>query len=407
MKSSSRKISFTEELKKAYELYFNATVITEVNWAPSFMCKTCYNAITDWLHEKRTAMPFGMPMYWMDPGLHDELNCYVCANYEKGLNKQKLKTKIYKSVLSAQTPLPHNDDIPIPNFPSPDVLSTLTGLTGVFSTQTVDHSLYDPGPSISQTIPKEPVLITQQKLNHIIAKLELSKRKSEELSSFLKANNLLAPGTKVTLFRNRQKELQALFTANEEKTFAYCNDVEQLFCSMGVTYNADDWRIFIDSSKYSLKAVLLHKSNDMPSMPIAYSTDTKETYEKMQQILQLVEYNKHEWRICCDLKVVAMLCGLQGGYTKHMCFLCDWDSRFKGNQYDMHKWKCRDESVHKNANVLRDPLVPKEKILLPPLHVKLGIVKSFVKTIAKRDEVYDCLHQIFPRLSKDKLMNGK
>jgi len=33
-------------------------------------------------------------------------------------------------------------------------------------------------------------------------------------------------------------------------------------------------------------------------------------------------------KLCGDLKVIALLTGLQQGYTKYMCFLCEWE---KGN----------------------------------------------------------------------------
>lgn len=128
----------------------------------------------------------------------------------------------------------------------------------------------------------------------------------------------------------------------------------------------------------------------------------------METILQKVEYEKHQWRICCDLKVVAMLCGLQGGYTKYMCFMCNWDSRFKQSQYDFRGWEARGEPQIGEKNVIRKALVPKENILLPPLHVKLGIVKSFIKTIAQRPEVVPVLYsQIYKeKISVDKIKNG-
>lgn len=65
-----------------------------------------------------------------------------------------------------------------------------------------------------------------------------------------------------------------------------------------------------------------------------------------------------------------------------------------------------EESSLRDANMIRAPLVPKEKILLPPLHVKLGIVKNFVKQVAKRSEVLPVLRLIYPRLSEAKLING-
>jgi len=37
----------------------------------------------------------------------------------------------------------------------------------------------------------------------------------------------------------------------------------------------------------------------------------------------------YKWNICADLKVTALLLGLQLGYTKFPCFPCEWDSRDK------------------------------------------------------------------------------
>ncbi|GBN74902.1 hypothetical protein AVEN_172386-1 [Araneus ventricosus] len=53
----------------------------------------------------------------------------------------------------------------------------------------------------------------------------------------------------------------------------------------------------------------------------------KETYETLKHMLSSIEYSKHSWHICADLKVIAVLVGLQAGYTKFFCFLCQWDSR--------------------------------------------------------------------------------
>lgn len=223
------------------------------------------------------------------------------------------------------------------------------------------------------------LLITQDRLDYIVSKLELSQRKSEALASFLKEENLLAPGTKVTAYRKRQSVFQKFFTVNENKTFAYCHDIKKLMEKMEIEYKAEDWRLFIDSSSTSLKAVLLHKTNEKPSIPIAYCTDTKETYEKMDLIVKTVKYEEHGWRICCVLKVVAMLRGLQLGYTKFMCFLCN-----KGNQYQDHSWQPRDEPEPLQHNVMKAAIIKDmNKILMPYLHVKLGVVKSFIKTIVK------------------------
>lgn len=62
---------------------------------------------------------------------------------------------------------------------------------------------------------------------------------------------------------------------------------------MGMEYNAEEWRIFIDSSKSSLKAVLLFILNTRPPVPLAYGVDMIKTYETMQLILDSVKHNEH------------------------------------------------------------------------------------------------------------------
>lgn len=38
--------------------------------------------------------------------------------------------------------------------------------------------------------------------------------------------------------------------------------------------------------------------------------------ENYENVLNLLKYTDHNWLICCDLKVVALLLGVQEGYTK-------------------------------------------------------------------------------------------
>jgi hypothetical protein len=55
-----------------------------------------------------------------------------------------------------------------------------------------------------------------------------------------------------------------------------CNDVEGLLQELGCT-QPEERGLFVDSSKFSLKAVLLHNGNIHPSMPIAHYVHMKET----------------------------------------------------------------------------------------------------------------------------------
>ena len=56
-------------------------------------------------------------------------------------------------------------------------------------------------------------------------------------------------------------------------------------------------------------------------------------------------------------------------------------------------------------NVIRKLLVSREKVLLPPLFIKLGPVKQFVKAL-DFEEVFQEIRSMFPRLSDAKI-NGE
>ena len=60
---------------------------------------------------------------------------------------------------------------------------------------------------------------------------------------------------------------------------------------------------------------------------MAYSENLREFQETMVFLLEHIKYDTYNWRICGDLKVIGLLLGMQPGYTKYCCFICEWDSR--------------------------------------------------------------------------------
>ena len=170
-----------------------------------------------------------------------------------------------------------------------------------------------------------PQLFSQNELNDLARDLNFSKETSELLASRLKEKNLLKPGTFVTYYQNRHAEFLPYFT--QEKDIAFCNNVEGVLKKLGVTqYDPNDWRLFIDSCKRSLKCVLLHNGNDFGSISLGHSTTLKEKYSDIKSVLEKIGYYKHNWIICVDL-------GLQGGYTKFPCFICLWDSQAREQHF--------------------------------------------------------------------------
>ena len=90
--------------------------------------------------------------------------------------------------------------------------------------------------------------------------------------------------------------------------------------------------LFIDSFKQSLKAVLLYNRNLFPSIIVAYAVQEKDQ-DSVKTMLELIQYSNHNWEICGDFEMIALLVGLQGKYIKYSCFLCLWKSSANKQHY--------------------------------------------------------------------------
>ena len=229
----------------------------------------------------------------------------------------------YPDVPSAIKPVPHGPAVPVRNPPK-DLFEFLS------STDT-DESTEDLWNQHCSS--KQPKLLSQAQLNDLTRDLYLSKESAQLLRSRLRENNLLAPETTFYWYRNRDEKFRKFFTLDEQYSLVYCNDIDRFVKELGLEYKAAEWRLFLDSSFRSMKAVLLHIGDKLASIPIAYSVNMKETYLDMTYLLQALKYDLHTWKICSDLKMMAILLGLQAGYTKYPCFLCLWDSRADDRHY--------------------------------------------------------------------------
>jgi hypothetical protein len=67
----------------------------------------------------------------------------------------------------------------------------------------------------------------------------------------------------------------------------YCSDVFGLMEKFNIEYDVYEWRFFINSSKGSLKAVLLHNGSKYASVPVGYSVHLKESYENLALVLTI------------------------------------------------------------------------------------------------------------------------
>lgn len=279
----------------------------------------------------------------------------------------------YAQVDSVTLPIPHSVNLPIPAPPG-----------HCSDPQCMDESsddAYEENPAYQQPeedrdqlyIPDsvEPHMLSQGDFNDLVRDLYLTKEMSELLGSRLQQWKLLDHSVRVTAARWRSDNFAKWF--EEKDGICYCKDIPMLFAEMKQPFIPNEWRLFIDGSKTSIKTVLLHTGNDKPSVPVAFSQGLKEEYDTMKAILDLIQYDTHNFKIVADFKVIAILMGIQGGNVKFPCFLCLFDSRDYNDHFVRPTWEARTEFVPGRFNVKSVPLVSRDQIILPALHIKLGL----------------------------------
>jgi len=392
-----RRTTISNLLEIAYESYFGCKIGDQDKWwAPHFACLRCFSYLTQWWKNGSQHLQFGVPMVWREPSNHST-DCYFCQFSVKKYNRNSLKSIKYPDLPSARRPIPHIQGEPKPISPQLSGLETAAecGPDPIDETDSSDPDFEVP--STSQRISKE-------QLHSLSCDLVLSKKKSELLASRLNKQGALDQSAKVSSFRKRGTPFEKFFT--EADGLVYCSNVPDLMKTLNISETAGSWRLFIDSSRASLKAVLLHKGNILPSIPIGYSRDLGETYENLQLLLQHVSYPSHQWKICADFKVIGIILGLQSGNTKHPCFLCEWDSRARTSHYIKKKWPTRSKLIPGQKNIKHKALVSPRDIILPPLHIKLGLAKNFIKGLSKTGRARQHLSLCFPQLSTAKIDEG-
>lgn len=195
---------------------------------------------------------------------------------------------------SALKPVSHGPEVPIPK--PPDTYTDLSSESD--DEQTDDEIAFEGTVGIN-----EPKPFTQGELNDLTRDLCLSKESAQLLGSRLRENNLLAPGATFYWYRDREAEFRIFFEKDKNTALVYCKNIKGLIENLGLRYDSSEWRLFIDSSSKSLKAVLLFNGNKVSSVPVGHSVQMTESYDSMERLLTALKYRDHNWKICGDLKV--------------------------------------------------------------------------------------------------------
>lgn len=394
----SQRTNISEFVRQSYYAYFKVKIgDQDKKWAPHKVCKQCVESLRMWTKGTRDKLSFGIPMIWREPKDHSS-DCYFCIVKTSGYNK-KNKCKIeYPNIPSAIRPVSHSAEIPVPVFKEVPSFEIQEYECGEDRSDINDEDFEIENNSVRKGF-------DQHELNDLARDLGLSKKASELLASRLNEKNLLEKGAKVSYFRSRESAFLKYFQC--EGGFVYCHNVHGLMKELGIpAYNATEWRLFIDSSKRSLKCVLLHNGNLFGAVPIGHSVCLHEEYEDIKRVIDLLQYNMHKWIICVDLKMVCFLLGQQRGYTKYPCFLCMWDSRAREKHWLQSNWPARSDLKSGDPNILHQPLVDRKNIIFPPLHIKLGLMKQYVKALPIEGDCFKYLITAFPSLSFEKIKAG-
>ncbi|GBN58840.1 hypothetical protein AVEN_120875-1 [Araneus ventricosus] len=87
--------------------------------------------------------------------------------------------------------------------------------------------------------------------------------------------------------------------------------------------------------------------------------------------------------------------------SKYPCILCMWDSRAREKHWVQSNWPPR--SKPGDQNILHEPLADRKNIIFPPLHIKLGLMKQFVKALSIEGDCLKYHISAFPTLSFEKI----
>ena len=106
------------KLVTAYSAYFSMPIGDQDKaWSPYTCCRSSQLTLERWLRGKIKCMPFAIPRIWQVPS--NQLNdCYFCrvdvSHYKKRKDKKSI---VYPCIPSSIAPVPHCEDLPIPESP--------------------------------------------------------------------------------------------------------------------------------------------------------------------------------------------------------------------------------------------------------------------------------------------------
>jgi hypothetical protein len=158
------------------------------------------------------AMSFAVSMVWRETSNHST-DCYFCLTppVAKGMNRRRKQSIDYPDIPSAISPVPHGEDLPVPEPPkeynlNSEVKEEDTEKTGLHEEEPTDPDFQGPSSESSHKL-------TQNELNVLVGDWELPKLKAEIVAFRMNQWKYLNEDVKITLYPYRKnKNLEEFFT---------------------------------------------------------------------------------------------------------------------------------------------------------------------------------------------------
>ena len=185
---------------------------------------------------------------------------------------ESAKDWYYPDIESARRPISHCAEVPVPVFTSlPDLTADEMLLAAMDDTDSSDSSIgsFSNMVAAASLLSAKPKPLSHGQLNDLVCDLGLFKKLPEILASRLGEHGILDSETKITFYHDKDDLLIRFFTMEDD--FVYCNNNQGILLKMGLPkHNPDEWRLFIGSTKWSLKCVLLHNGNKFACVSIRH-----------------------------------------------------------------------------------------------------------------------------------------
>ena len=125
-----------------------------------------------------------------------------------GMNKKKKQRIDYTNIPSAIGPVPHGEDLPVPEPSKEYNLNSEMGEED--KEKTGPHKEESTDPDFQGPASESPHKLTQNELNDPVRDLELPKVKAELIAPRMKQWKYMYEGVKITLYHYRQKKSERI-----------------------------------------------------------------------------------------------------------------------------------------------------------------------------------------------------